>query len=133
MSRRRRRARLPRAVATRYVVPGVQYTLTAPAQPGFTIVPPPTHRLVLTAWSSQDIGTVGYLVPTSANDAYGSAKNVGARWSLHTTVTGDPDYAVFFVGAGPSGATVHCRLSVDGKVLDTASTRGNYGRGVCIG
>lgn len=110
-----------------------ELTFTAAGGPGFTIVPAPTYRLVLTASSSTSIGTVGYLIPTSPNDSYGSAKNVGTSWSLRTTVTGKPYYAAIFVQAGATGAPITCTITLDGKIISSKQTQGKYGRQVCYG
>lgn len=108
-------------------------TYTAQGGPGFTIVPAPTHKLVLSATSTAPIGEVGYLIPTSPHDSYGAAKHVGDHWVLHTTVTGKPYYAAIFLQAGATGAPITCTITLDGKVIDQRSTSGPYGRQVCVG
>lgn len=107
-------------------------TFTAQGGPGFTIVPAPRHVLVLSVRSAVPIGTVGYLVPTSPNHNYGTARQVGTRWSMRTTVTGKPYYTALFIQAGATGSPVTCSISLDGKVVDTKSTTGAYGRQVCV-
>jgi hypothetical protein len=109
------------------------FTFTAAGGPGFTIVPAPRHRLVATVHSSIRIGTVGFLIPTSPDHSYGSAKNVGTSWSLRTTVTGKPYYAAIFVQAGATGAPITCTIMLDGKIISSKQTHGEYGRQVCYG
>lgn len=122
----------PGGAADPHVVPAtVLRTLTEPAGPGFTVVPAARHRLVLGATSTAAIGTVGYLVPTSSKDDYGSARQVGTRWSLRTTVTGKPYYAAIFVQAGAAGTSITCTIRLDGKLVSSASTKGAYGQQVC--
>lgn len=108
-------------------------TLTFAAQggAGFVITPAKRYTLTLTARSSQAIGTLGYLIPTSDDSSRGVIKNVGTSWSLTTTVTGRPNYAVLFVQAGASGAPISCSVRIDGRVADARSTSGAYGRQVC--
>ncbi len=108
-------------------------TITAEGGPGFTIVPAPRHKLVLSATSTAPIGEVGYLVPTSPHHSYGAAKHVGDHWVLRTTVTGKPYYAAVFLQAGATGAPITCTITLDGKVIDQRSTSGPYGRQVCLG
>ena len=107
--------------------------LTLPAAPGFTIVPAARYELVLSATSAAPIGDVGYLVPTSPRNQYGTAHHVGTRWTLRTTVTGKPYYAAVFVHAGAAGVPVTCTISLGGKVISSATTHGSYGQQVCYG
>jgi hypothetical protein len=96
-------------------------------------VGPKLHALVMSARSTAPIPSVGYLVPTSPDHSYGRTDSPGTRWSVATTVTGGPDYAVIFIQAGPTGTPITCSITVDGKVLDSKSTSGPYGRQVCYG
>jgi hypothetical protein len=122
------------APADRAVVPGgPDYTLTAPGPRGFTILPPSKHLLVLSAHSALPIGEVGYLIPTSPNDSYGKAQNLGANWTMRTSVLGSPYYAALFIWAGATGAPVTCTIRLDGKVISSETTKGPYGRQVCVG
>ena len=93
----------------------------------------PRRKVTLSVSSSSRIGTVGYIVPTSRTDSYGTAKNVGTSWSLTTGAYGPPDYAQVFVQAGPSGDPVTCTITVDGKVTERRSTSGPYGQLLCQG
>lgn len=93
----------------------------------------PKHRIVLRVTSSQPIGTVGWIMPTSLNESSGVKKNAGTSWSLTSTVYGDPDYAQIFVQAGARGYPVTCTITVDGKVTEQRSTEGPYGQMLCQG
>jgi hypothetical protein len=81
--------------------------------------------------SSAPLYEVGYLIPTSLDHSYGKATRPGARWSVTTTVTGAPYYAVIWVWAGASGAPATCTIALDGKVRVSRTTSGPYGRQVC--
>jgi len=109
------------------------YTITPPARPGFTFATPTEHRIVLAASSRHAIGRVGYLAPTSPDHASGDVKHVGRKWTVHTTVSGSPYYALVFVQAGADGTPITCSITLDGKVLSRKSTSGAYGRQVCVG
>lgn len=91
------------------------------------------RRITLSATSSEPIGVVGYLVPTSRDRSNGTATGVGTSWSLSTLVYGTPDYAQMFLQAGPSGATITCTITVDGKVTEQRSSSGPYGQLFCQG
>lgn len=108
-------------------------TLTFAAQggSGFVITPAKSYTLTLTARSTQPIGTLGYLVPTSQDASRGVIKNVGTSWTLTTKVTGRPNYAVLFVQAGASGADISCSVRIDGRVAAARTTNGAYSRQVC--
>lgn len=93
----------------------------------------PRHRVTITMTSSAPIGGVGYIVPTSLNDYYGIAKDVGRSWSLSTVVYGDPDYAQAFSQASARGNPITCTITVDGRVTDRRSTEGPYGQMFCQG
>jgi hypothetical protein len=114
-------------------LPKATYTITPAEQPGFTFASPPTHVLVMTVTSAVAIPAVGYLVPTSADHSYGSAKHLGTRWSVRTKVTGGPNYALVFIQAGAAGVPITCSITVDGVVRDHKTTSGPYGRQVCVG
>jgi hypothetical protein len=91
------------------------------------------RRITLSATSSEPIGVVGYFVPTSRDRPSGTARGVGASWSMSTLVYGPPDYAQMFLQAGPSGATITCTITVDGKVTEQRSSAGPYGQLFCQG
>jgi hypothetical protein len=110
-----------------------QYTLTPGEAPGFTILGPKLHKLVLSASSAGPIPGVGYLVPTSRDHAYGQAKNLSSHWSATTSVTGKPYYALLFIQADKTGTPITCSISVDGVVKDTKTTSGPFGSQVCVG
>lgn len=92
-----------------------------------------THRITLSARSSEPIGVVGYLIPTSKERSSGTARGVGRSWSLSTVVYGRPDYAQMFLQAGPTGASITCTITVDGKVTEQRSSSGPYGQLFCQG
>lgn len=110
-----------------------QYTLSLAGGPGFTIVPAKTYNLVMAASSSQAISRVGYLAPTSPDASYGDVYGVGRSWSVSTTVTGRPYYAAVFIQANAAGTPITCTISINGSVVDSRTTRGAYGRQVCVG
>ena len=83
------------------------------------------------SFSRAPIPVIGYLAPTSPDIAYGTAKNVGTNWTVHTTVSGQPKYAIIWIYAGKSGAPVTCSLTIDGKLRVKKTTTGAYGRQVC--
>lgn len=89
------------------------------------------HTLVARVTSAAPIGEIGYLAPTSPDISYGTAKNVGKSWTVHTTVTGKPKYAIIWIYAGKSGTPVTCSISIDGKVRSHETTSGPYGRQIC--
>lgn len=91
------------------------------------------HVVRLSVTSSEPIGTVGYLVPTSRDRSYGRAKDVGRAWSITTRAYGEPDYAQIFAQAGASGAPVTCTITVDGKVTAKRSSSGAWGQLFCQG
>jgi hypothetical protein len=109
------------------------YTLTPAEQPGFKFAGQKQHKLVLSASSARAISRVGYLAPTSPDHSYGDVKKVPRTWSVRTTVTGGPEYAVIFIQAGASGTPITCTITVDGVILDKKTTSGAYGRQVCVG
>ena len=109
-----------------------RYTITPGEPGGFTYLPLPTHRLVMSVSSAGPIGQVGYLVPTSPDHSYGRAEHVGTSWAVATTVTGKPYYALIFVQANRTGLPITCTITIDGRVASRKSTSGAYGRQVCL-
>jgi hypothetical protein len=108
-------------------------TFTPPAPPGLVIAALPKHRLVLTVTSPAPLPRIGYLVPTSPDRSYGDVQHPGGkRWTLATTVTGRPDYAMVFIQADSSGDVITCTITVDGVVHSRQSTSGPYSRKVCV-
>jgi hypothetical protein len=94
---------------------------------------PGVHRLVAHVRSSERIGVIGYLVPTSPNHSYGKVKNVGKSWTVRTRVTGRPKYAIIWITGAKDGTPVSCSIAIDGKVVDRQRTKGPYGRQACSG
>jgi hypothetical protein len=90
------------------------------------------HTLVAHVESSEPIGVIGYLAPTSPDIAYGTARNVGTSWTVRTTVAGRPKYAIIWIYGAKDGASVSCSITIDGKVADRESTKGPYGRQICF-
>lgn len=108
-------------------------TITPPAPPGLVVAALPRHRLVLTVTSPAPLPRIGYLVPTSPNRSYGDVRHPGGkRWTLATTVTGRPDYALVFIQADSRGDVITCTIAVDGVVRSRQSTSGPYARKVCM-
>ena len=91
------------------------------------------HRVTVSAWSAAPISMVGFLVPTGFGPSYGTAKPHATRWSVSQQAVGPGYLAAIFVQAGADGTPVTCRVTVDGKATNTQSTRGGYGRAVCLG
>jgi len=108
-------------------------TFTPPAPPGLVIAALPKHRLVLTVTSPAPLPRIGYLVPTSPDRSYGDVQHPGGkRWTLTTTVTGRPDYAMVFIQADSSGDLITCTITVDGVLKSTRSASAPYARKVCM-
>jgi hypothetical protein len=112
--------------------PGQRRTISLAGPAGFTFKPPPAHHVVLTVTSSQAIGRLGYLVPTSPDHSSGDIRNVGTHWSLTTRAYGKPDYAAIFIAASAGGAPTTCTISIDGVVKSRQTTHGIYGRALCV-
>lgn len=110
-----------------------QHTIIPRIPGGFTFGSVPSHKLVLSATSARAIKRLGYLVPTSFDSSYGDIRNVGRSWSVTTTVYGNPAYAEVFIQSGSDGVPITCSITVDGVVTNSATTKGPYGRQVCIG
>ena len=110
---------------------GPPVTLGAGGGPGLSIGG--GHTLVAHVESSEPIGVIGYLSPTSPDLTYGTAKNVGTSWTVRTTVSGRPKYAILWIYGAKDGTSVTCSLTIDGKVVDRESTKGPYGRQICFG
>jgi hypothetical protein len=91
------------------------------------------HDLVLSASSPEPIAVIGYLVPTGLGAPYGSVKTHSTHWSNRQQAIGKGYLAAIFVQTGRSGAPITCTISVDGKVTNTETTSGAYGRAVCLG
>jgi hypothetical protein len=100
---------------------------------GFTFRGGTPHAIVITATSAAAIGRLGYLIPTSNDHSYAVVNGVGTSWSIATNAYGKPQYALVFVQAGGSGAAITCTVSVDGKVVNSSTTSGRYGRTICVG
>jgi hypothetical protein len=121
------------AHGTKVVVPsgGPTVTLGGAGGPGLAIAGP--HTMVAHVESSEPISVIGYLSPTSPDLTYGTAKNVGTSWTVHTTVSGRPKYAILWIYGAQDGARVTCSITIDGTVVDRKSTKGPYGRQICLG
>lgn len=94
---------------------------------------PGLHDVVISATSAADIAVVGYLVPTGLGAPYGTAKPHSHTWSNAQQAIGRGYLAAVFVQTGRSGTPITCRIVVDGKVTNTETTSGAYGRAVCLG
>lgn len=108
-------------------------TYTAPGPGGFTLAPPQGYPIVLRVTSAAPIVRVGYLMPTSHESPSGDIRHVGRSWQLTSTVYGSPAYAAIFVQAGRDGTPITCTVTVNGTVTDSRTTKGAYGRQVCLG
>lgn len=91
------------------------------------------HTVVVQATSAQPIPIVGWLVPTGMSNTYGSRRDVGVHFALTQRALGPGYLAAVFIQAGKAGVPVTCTVLVDGKVTNTATTSGAYGRTVCLG
>lgn len=120
-----------RSATTKYAVPGTRQTVTLGAAAGLVIDTRGQHRLTATVTSSAAVYEVGYLMPTSLDHPYGKVVHPGRRWSVTTTVSGRPNYAVIWVWAGKAGVPATCTISIDGTLRVRKTTVGAYGRQVC--
>jgi len=89
------------------------------------------HTLVVHVESSERIGVIGYLAPTSPDIAFGKARNVGKSWTVRTTVTGRRKYAIIWIRGAKDGTSVSCSITVDGKLVDRKRTKGPGGKQIC--
>jgi hypothetical protein len=115
---------------TKFVVPGGGPTVTLGGGSGLTIAG--SHTMVAHVESSEPINVIGYLSPTSPDLTYGTVKNVGRSWTVRTTVSGPPKYAILWIYGAKDGASVTCSITIDGKVADRKTTKGPYGRQLCF-
>jgi hypothetical protein len=99
---------------------------SGPSRPG-------VHTLVVHVKSSEPIGVISYLVPTSPDHSFGKVKNVRRSWKLRTRVTGRPKYAIIWIKGAKDGTSVRCSITIDGKVVDRQRTKGAAGLQACSG
>jgi hypothetical protein len=113
-------------------VPGGGPTVTLGSGGGGLHLTGNVHRLVVRVHSKEPIRTtIGYFVPTSPDIPYGKAKNVGNSWTVRTTVTGKPHYAIIWIYGAKDGTPVTCSLTLDGQLAVRKTTVGPYGRQIC--
>jgi hypothetical protein len=93
--------------------------------------PGDVHTLVVHVESSERIGVIGYFAPTSPDIRYGKARNVGKSWTVRTTVTGRPKYAIIWIRGAKDGTSVSCSITIDGKLADRKRTKGPDGQQIC--
>jgi hypothetical protein len=93
---------------------------------------PGLHHVTVSAHAAGPMAVVGYLVPTGLGAAYGAVKN-RTTWSLTQQALGRGYLAAIFVQTGKSGVPITCQIVVDGKVTNTETTSGQYGRAICLG
>lgn len=91
------------------------------------------HNVVVQASSASGFPLVGWLVPTGLGDTYGTLRNTNGHWTLSERAVGKGYLAAIFIQAGRAGVPVTCKVTVDGKVTNTETTSGSYGRTVCLG
>jgi hypothetical protein len=93
----------------------------------------PVMRITMSMTSAAPIAYVGYVVPTSRDDATGTVMSPGTSWSLTTSGYGPPDYAQLFSLAGPAGVPITCTITVNGEVTEQRTTSGPYDQLFCQG
>jgi hypothetical protein len=93
---------------------------------------PGLHHVTVSAHAAGPMAVVGYLVPTGLGATYGAVKN-RSTWSLTEQALGRGYLAAIFVQSGKSGVAITCQVVVDGKVTNTETTSGSYGRAICLG
>jgi len=91
------------------------------------------HEVTISAHSAGNMPVLGYLVPTGLGSAYGEVHTHKGSWSLHEQALGRGYLAAMFIQADKLGLPVTCTVTVDGKVTNTQTTSGAYGRAVCLG
>ncbi|MGI8677597.1 MAG: hypothetical protein ACR2LX_02700 [Jatrophihabitans sp.] len=91
------------------------------------------HQVTIEARSASQYSALGWLIPTGLSNTFGSRNNVSRTWTLSQRAIGKGYLAAVFLQAGRDGTPVTCRVIVDGKVTDTKTTSGSYGRTVCVG
>lgn len=91
------------------------------------------HEVTISATSAGNMPVIGYLVPTGLGSAYGSVHTHRGHWSLHEQALGKGYLAALFIQADKLGLPVTCTVTVDGKVTNSETTSGSYGRAVCLG
>jgi len=91
------------------------------------------HVVTVEVDSLTHIPFVGYLVPTGLGSAYDTIKPRGSHWSMSEKALGKGYLAAIFIQSGKTGVPVTCTVLVDGKVTNTETTAGSYGRSVCLG
>jgi hypothetical protein len=110
-----------------------QITLSGFEGGGLHFAPGSIHHVTLSINSVTAIGQMGYIIPTSNDHSYGHSTVDSASWSLSTDAFGKPAYAIVFIQAGKLGVPITCTITVDGHVTSSATTKGPYGRTVCLG
>lgn len=93
----------------------------------------PVHEVTIEARSAGTFPVLGWLVPTGLGNTYGKKNNASGTWTLSQRAVGKGYLAAVFLQAGRAGTPVTCRVIVDGKVTNTETTSGSYGRTVCVG
>jgi hypothetical protein len=94
---------------------------------------PGLHNVTITADSAAPIAVVGYLVPTGLGAPYGTVRPHSGHWSVTQQAVGGGYLAAVFVQTGAAGTPIVCRVNVDGRVTNSETTSGSYGRAVCLG
>jgi hypothetical protein len=91
------------------------------------------HQVVISATSREPMTVVGYLVPTGLGSSYGVVKGHPRSWSMSEQALGRGYLAAIFLQTGRDGVPITCTVRVDGKVTNSETTSGGYGRAVCLG
>ena len=110
-----------------------QITLSGFEGGGLHFAPGSIHHVTLSISSATAIGQMGYIIPTSNDHSYGHSTVNSGSWSLSTDAFGKPAYAIVFIQAGKLGIPITCSITVDGRTTSSATTKGAYGRTVCLG
>lgn len=91
------------------------------------------HDVTISVSTPGHIQVLGYLVPTGMGSSYGQVHTDHKTWSLHEQAAGSGYLAAIFIQSDKFGSPLTCSVAVDGKVTNTETTSGSYGRAVCLG
>jgi hypothetical protein len=91
------------------------------------------HEVTISVSTPGHIEVLGYLVPTGMGSSYGEVHTARHTWSMREQAVGSGYLAAMFVQSDKLGSPLTCTVTVDGKVTNSETTSGSYGRAVCLG
>lgn len=91
------------------------------------------HQVHISVSTPGSISVIGYLVPTGLGSTYGVVHPKHGPWALNEQALGGGYLAAMFIQTDKAGSPMTCTITVDGKVTNTQTTSGSYGRAVCLG